>query len=111
MSGHPLCLDVMGGVRSLRLLAPFAFYHWKAGRPIKIAWFNLLVSAFTDFGITVATSLVTVMVAMGDAQLPSKAAIVVALLGAFASALRTVQQALKSTPEVTAALKGTGDGK
>lgn len=78
---------------------------------MKIAWFNLFVSAFTDFGITAATSIVTVMVAMGDAQLPSKAAVLVALLGAFVSALRTVQQALKATPEVTAALKGTGDGK
>lgn len=77
---------------------------------MKIAWFNLLVSAFTDFGITAATSIITVMVSMGDAQLPSTPALIVALLGAFASALRTVQQALKATPEQTAALKGTGDG-
>lgn len=73
---------------------------------MRIAWFILLVSAFTNFGITAATSLVSVMVNGHDAQLPSKAALLVVLLGAAANALRTVQEALKATPETAAALKG-----
>ncbi len=73
---------------------------------MKIAWFVLLVSAFTDFMITVATALTTAMVAMGPAELPGKPVLVLALLGGLASAGRTIQQALKATPESTAVLKG-----
>lgn len=78
---------------------------------MKIAWLTLIISAVTDFIITAATALTTAMVSTGTAELPGKAVLLLALLGGVVSGARTVQQALKATPENTAALKGTGDGK
>jgi hypothetical protein len=73
---------------------------------MKIAWVILLVSAFTDFIITAGTGLTTAMMATGNAALPNKATILFMLLGGVVAASRTIQQALKSTPETSAALKG-----
>ena len=73
---------------------------------MKTAWFILIISAFTDFVITVATALTSAMVVMGTADLPSRAVVLLAVLGGLVSASRTVQQALKATPETSAALKG-----
>lgn len=77
---------------------------------MKIAWLTLIISAVTDFIITSATALTTAMVSSGSAELPGKAVLLLAGLGGLVSAARTIQQALKATPENTAALKGTGDG-
>jgi hypothetical protein len=57
----------------------------------------LLVSAATDFVITMGTSLTTAMVAMGTTEMPSKAVVVVALIGGGVAFARTIQQALKKT--------------
>lgn len=73
---------------------------------MKIAWLVLIISAFTDFIITAATAVTSAMVGAGNAELPGKAVIILALLGGLVSASRTVQQALKQTPETTKALKG-----
>ncbi len=78
---------------------------------MKIAWLVLIISAFTDFVITAATAVTSSMVATSSADFPSKAVVLLAVLGGLVSAARTIQQALKQTPETTAALKGTGDGK
>lgn len=45
------------------------------------------------------------MVATNNAS-PSKGVIMVALVSGLVSAARTIQQALKNTPETSAALKG-----
>ncbi len=54
------------------------------------------------------------MVATGSAMFPSKAVLLLALIGGAVSAARTIQQALKSSmdPQANAStqLKGTGDG-
>lgn len=73
---------------------------------MKTAWFVLLISAFTDFIITAATSLTAAMVASGSAELPNRAVIVLSILGGLIAAGRTIQQALKSTPETVTALRG-----
>ena len=73
---------------------------------MKTAWTILLISALTDFFITAATDLTTAMVATGSAEMPSQATIVLVLLGGGIQAGRTIQQALKATPETAAALKG-----
>lgn len=73
---------------------------------MKIAWLILSISALTDFVITAATALNTAMIATGSAQWPSKAVVLLAILGGLVSAGRTIQQALKATPEQTAALRG-----
>lgn len=74
---------------------------------MKIAWLVLLISAFTDFVITAGGSLTAAMIATGSASLPNHAVILFAcLLGSVAMA-RTIQQALKATPETAAALKGS----
>ena len=73
---------------------------------MKIAWLILLISAFTDFVITAGTALTTAMVAQGTAQMPSAAILLLAVIGGLVSGARTVQQALKATPEQTAALRG-----
>jgi len=73
---------------------------------VKIAWLVLVISAMTDFVITAATALTSAMVAMGNAEMPSRAVILLALLGGLVAFSRTVQQALKATPETSAALKG-----
>lgn len=46
------------------------------------------------------------MVATGAATIPSRAVLLLSLLGGLVSMSRTIQQALKSTPETSAALKG-----
>lgn len=74
---------------------------------MKQAWIVLLVSAFTDFIINAGTALTSAMVATGNAAMPSKAVVILALIGGLVAFSRTVQQALKATPETTAALKGT----
>lgn len=73
---------------------------------MKSEWAILIISALTDFIITAGTSLATAMVASGSAQMPSNAVVLLAGLGALVSAARTIQQALKATPAVTAALRG-----
>jgi hypothetical protein len=73
---------------------------------VKIAWLILSISAFTDFVITAATALTTAMVATGSAQLPNSAIVILAVLGGLVSGARTIQQALKATPEQSAALRG-----
>ncbi len=78
---------------------------------MKIAWLVLIISAFTDFIITTGTAITSAMVGTMSAQLPNKGVMLLAITGGVVSAARTIQQALKSTPETTAALKGTGDGK
>ena len=73
---------------------------------MKVAWTILLISAFTDFVVTVGTSLGTAMVATGSAQMPSNAVLLLSVIGGMVAAARTVQQALKASPETSAALKG-----
>ena len=73
---------------------------------MKIAWLILSISAFTDFVITVATGITSAMVAVGSNAMPTKPVILLAILGGFVTSARTIQQALKATPETTAALKG-----
>jgi hypothetical protein len=73
---------------------------------MKSAWAVLLVSAFTDFVITAGTSLMTAMMASGDAELPRHAVMLVAGIGGVVAAARTIQQALKATPETVKQLKG-----
>jgi Flp pilus assembly pilin Flp len=63
---------------------------------MKIAWTILLVSAMTDFVITVGTALSSAMLATGDAALPSISVIALAVIGGVVAAARTVQQALKA---------------
>lgn len=46
------------------------------------------------------------MVAMGTTEIPGKAVLLLALIGGTTAAARTVQQALKATPETSAALTG-----
>lgn len=73
---------------------------------MKIAWTILLISALTDLIVTTATALTSAMVATGKAEMPNKAVLFLALLGGVVAAARTIQQALKATPETAAALKG-----
>lgn len=73
---------------------------------MKMAWIVLLISATTDFFITAATSVMTAMTATGSASLPNKATILICVLGGGIAMMRTIQQALKATPETAAALKG-----
>ncbi len=73
---------------------------------MKQAWAILLISAITDLIITAGTSLTAAMMATGMAQIPNKATVVVILAGGAVSMARTIQQALKATPETSAALTG-----
>ena len=73
---------------------------------MRTAWAILLISAFTDFIINAGTSITAAMVATGSAALPDKAVIILAAIGGVVAASRTIQQALKTTPETAAALKG-----
>lgn len=74
---------------------------------MKTAWFVLIVSAMTDFTITFATGLMTVMTATGGATvLPNRATVLVTVLGGVLAASRTIQQTLKTTPDTAQALKG-----
>lgn len=73
---------------------------------MKTAWAILLISALTDFIITGATAITSAMVATGSAEIPSKAVVILAVLGGLVAAARTIQQALKATAETSAALRG-----
>lgn len=73
---------------------------------MKLAWIVLLISAFTDFIITVATGLTAAMVESASGQLPTYPTLLLAVLGGLVAAARTIQQALKATPTISAALKG-----
>lgn len=73
---------------------------------MKVAWTILLISALTDCLVTAATALTSAMVATGKAEMPNKAVLFLGLLGGIVAAGRTIQQALKTTPETAAALKG-----
>lgn len=70
------------------------------------AWIILLISALTDFGINAIPVIMAAMMATGSAAVPSKAILILGALTGSLAALRTIQQALKSTPETSAALKG-----
>lgn len=71
---------------------------------MKTAWVILVISAFTDFVITVGTAITSAMVAAGNAQMPNKPVVLLALIGGAVSAARTIQQALRKTDENTEAL-------
>lgn len=73
---------------------------------MKTAWSVLLVSALTDFLILTGTSLSAAMVATGTAAMPNKAVVMLSLIGGVMAFSRTIQQALKTTPETHAALTG-----
>lgn len=73
---------------------------------MKSEWWILIISALTDAIINGGTAITTAMVATGSAQMPSTAVLILAGVGALVSGARTIQQALKSTATVTAALRG-----
>lgn len=73
---------------------------------MKTEWIILLVSALTDAIITFGTAISAAMVTNGTATMPGTAVLVLAGIGALVSFARTIQQALKATPETTAKLKG-----
>jgi hypothetical protein len=73
---------------------------------VKIAWVVLIISALTDFVITAGTAFSSAMVATGQAQIPNQAVILLAIVGGCIQAARTIQQALKTTPDTVRALKG-----
>lgn len=73
---------------------------------MKVAWVVLIISAMTDFVINAGTALSSAMVATGMAEIPNRAVIMLAIVGGCIQAARTIQQALKATPETTKALKG-----
>lgn len=74
---------------------------------MKVAWAILIISALTDFIINAGGALVAAMVATGSAVMPSNAVLLLALISGVVSASRTIQQALKASPETSAALKGS----
>ena len=73
---------------------------------MKSEWVALVISALTDFIISAGTALTSAMVATGEAHVPSEAVLILALVGGLVAGARTIQQALKSTPEGIARLKG-----
>jgi len=73
---------------------------------MKTAWLVLIVTALTDFALTFATGLSTAMATSHVVGLPDITTVIVAALGGFVVALRTIQQALKATAANTADLKG-----
>jgi hypothetical protein len=73
---------------------------------LKRAWVILIISALTDAFLVAAAGVSSAMIATGVATMPSTPVVVVnALFGGMAFA-RTIQQALKATPETSAALTG-----
>ena len=70
---------------------------------MKKAWIILAISAFTDFIITAATAYIASSQSGNEIN---NQTIIITLLGGLIAASRTVQQALKSTPETVAALMG-----
>jgi len=73
---------------------------------VKIAWIVLLISALTDFVINTGTALSAAMMATGTAAIPNQDVILLAIVGGCIQAARTIQQALKTTPDTVRALKG-----
>lgn len=71
------------------------------GGVIKIAWTIVLVSALTDFMIAGGGAYTSAVVAYPEQHFNKEQVILVLVLGLMAAA-RTVQQALKSTPEGSA---------
>jgi len=69
---------------------------------VKSAWTILIISALTDFFITAGTAY---MAMPNDATITNRVIITI-LIGGLIAAARTIQQALKATPETAAALKG-----
>jgi hypothetical protein len=70
------------------------------------SWVVLLVTAATDFLIVGGTSLMTAMMATGTAELPARSVLIVSAIGGVVAMARTIQSALRSTPEFAAMLKG-----
>lgn len=73
---------------------------------MKLEWLILIVSALTDFVINAGTSLMAAMVATGSASMPSKAVIILSVVGGLVAMSRTIQSALKTSPATTAVLRG-----
>lgn len=73
---------------------------------MRAAWFVLLISASTDFIINAGTGLMSAMMASGNAAVPNKAILILCFISGIVAASRTIQQALKQTPETSAALRG-----
>ena len=73
---------------------------------MRTEWTALLIAAGTDFAITFATALAAVMMGSGSAELPSKAAVIVAFLGGIGSAAQTIREARKATPDSVRRLRG-----
>ncbi len=73
---------------------------------MKQAWAILIISAITDLMISSGGVLLGAMMATGTATMPNNAVWLVALVTGAVSMARTIQQALKATPETSAALTG-----
>ncbi len=73
---------------------------------MKRAWIVLLISAMTDALLLVTGGVSSAMAATGVVSMPSKPVVVINLLFGAAAFFRTIQQALKATPETSAALTG-----
>ncbi len=71
-----------------------------------MAWTVLLITAFTDFVITAGGAMVTAITAMSTPDWPPRYVFLISFFLGITAAARTVQQALKATPENSAALKG-----
>lgn len=63
---------------------------------VKLAWLILLISAFTDFVINTGSSIMAAMMATGNAVMPARAVVILAVIGGLVQMSRTVQQALKA---------------
>lgn len=63
---------------------------------MKIAWIVLIISALTDFVINTGTSVMAAMMATGNAVMPARAVIFLAVIGGLVQFSRTIQQALKA---------------
>lgn len=73
---------------------------------MKFAWAILLISGITDFIIVAVPTVISAMVSTGTVSMPSKATVLLACLFGLVALARTVQGALKATPETSAALRG-----
>ena len=70
------------------------------------AWTVLTISAITDFVISWGGAIMAAMVATGSAEMPSRAVMLLAVITGLVAAARTVQQALKATPQMLQNSKG-----
>lgn len=70
---------------------------------MRVAWTILLISAITDAMIVAGTAWTALA---GSGQPINRTAIITVVIGGIIAAARTVQNALKTTPETAAALKG-----